>query len=369
MGLRKYATRGVPLAVAVDPGDQVVLAGFGWAGPGVRVPFVEAFDAAGGSLWRAGPDGGYGTFTSVSATAEGVVAAGYFAGRVDFGGGSRTAPAGRPTPLSAVVAQYTLGGSYVRDTIIDSTGAQVRNVRVTADASVIAVVGEYERGSIEIEDTTYLSEGDGDLFVVRLDRATGAVVAHTGFAESGDVTVSGLAIDTASNTYIVGEFNGTMSFGGGVTETSPRNSFGGYRPLGFVLALDGAGARSWHETIRPEFSLGHRSSMGAITADATGILVSGSMVGAFDFGGGIRGASSESTVFLTSYTFAGAYRDDQAIRSTTTSSDGDVEIRAIAVGTGGMTVYGGSIEGRVDLGSGRRTSAGSFDSFVVRVGS
>jgi len=364
-------TTGVPLAVAVDPSDQIVIAGSGFTGPGSLAPFIEAFDAAGGSAWRVDPSlgsGGRAVFTSLSATAEGVVAAGHFSGAVDFGGGTRSAPAGSPSPRSAVVAQYTTGGSYALDTVIDSTGAQMRNIRIAADASVIAVAGEFEGGPIEIEGTTYVNEGDGDLFVTRLNRATGAVVAHAAFSEAGDVTVGGVAIDGASNTYVVGEFDGVMSFGGGRAETSPRGSLG-FRPLGFVLAVDGTADHSWHETIRPTASANHRSSAGAITADATGILVSGSLVGAFDFGGGIRGASDESTVFLSSYTFAGAYRDDQAIRSTTASSEGDVQIEAIVVGAGGMTVYGGMIEGRVDLGSGRRTSAGSLDGFVVRIGS
>jgi len=98
----------------------------------------------------------------------------------------------------------------------------------------------------------------------------------------------GIAVDSSGNSYITGDFSGTVDFGGGDVTSAGSNDI-------FVLKLDSSGVFQW------VYTKGGTSSDYAygITVDSSGnSYITGFFNGTVDFGGGDITSAGSSDIFV-----------------------------------------------------------------------
>ena len=171
-----------------------------------------------------------------------------------------------------------------------------------------------------------------------------------------------VAVDEAGNTYVTGEFTGTVDFdpGSGISERTSSSE-----GSTFVASYDPAGTLRFVST-----TSGDGNSWGnGIDVDETGnVFVTGRLVGMVDFdpGPGIeeRGSERRTAAFVASYDATGALRYVIA-----TGGEGFTTGNSIAVDGAGNTFVAGTFSGAVDFdpgpGTEERNSGGFFDFFVA----
>ena len=97
------------------------------------------------------------------------------------------------------------------------------------------------KGTATFGSSTLTSKGDMDLFVVKVG-PTGSVVWAVSAGGSGFDNATGVAVDSSGNVTVTGSFKGTATFG-----TSTKTASGGSDI--FVLRLSSSGAFSWVTTL------------------------------------------------------------------------------------------------------------------------
>jgi hypothetical protein len=291
------------------------------------------------------------------------------------------------------------------------SNAVVFGVDVHSSGSV-AVVGSYT-GTLEIGGTTLTATG-GDVFVALFD-ASGAPQWAKSFGGAMDQSGRGVAFDAAGDVVLVGQFRGSIDFGGG-NLTSLGCCFEDF----FVAKLDAGGNYLWQKQLgdddidrvkdmvvtpageivitgqyQDELSLGGAVTLPATTAgdlnafvaklDATGngvwgvgfgdevdqdghavaidgqgnVLVTGQFAGSIDIGTGALASAGEVSAFVAKLSSSG---DPQWARA---YGDGNAVGEAIGADSAGNVVVGGLFRGEIDFGNGPITSNQSDDVFVL----
>jgi len=306
---------------------------------------VARFSSSGSHLWSRR----FGDASSQAAQAVAVdgagntVIAGWFQGSVAFGatnlvtaGGSdifvaRLDPAG--TPQWAV----RFGSA---------TDEQLALSAATDPSGNVFVAGSFN-GTMVIGAATLASAGGSDLFVAKLSSA-GTVVWARRF---GDVAVRqrvrGLAADASGNVVLVGDFDGSLDFGGGALTSAGQQDV-------FVAKLDPAGVHLWSSRFGDAASQLAR----AVAVDAAGdVLLVGELAGSADFGGGPRASRGGFDAYAVKLSGAGAH-----LASAVFGADGDDAALGVAVAGSLVTVVGH--QAGPDASS---PGAGGRDVFVARL--
>jgi len=206
--------------IAVDPVGNVAIAGTNegtidlGGGPFVSVGdddiFLAKFNAGGTHLWSRSlrfPD--YHTAGGVVFDPSGnVILAGSFEGSVNLGGG---------TLMSAglddiFVAKFDPSGTHVWSKRFGDAGGQgARDVAVDPAGNVL-VTGGFD-STVNFGGGVLTSAGEADILVAKLD-PTGRHLWSKSFGDAERQAGCGVAADAAGNVVIVGQFNGTVCFGG-----------------------------------------------------------------------------------------------------------------------------------------------------------
>ncbi|HRG14790.1 MAG TPA: hypothetical protein PLB00_02205 [Pseudomonadota bacterium] len=116
---------------------------------------------------------------------------------------------------------------------------QVVAVR-TSPSGDLYVAGHFS-GSMDLGGTTLIAQGLQDVFVVRVGAGGNVIWARSAGGASLD-TVRDIALDTANNLYVVGNYFQTASFGGSTIGNAPN--FDGY-----IAKINTSGAWQWARTI------------------------------------------------------------------------------------------------------------------------
>jgi hypothetical protein len=298
---------------------------------------------------------------AVAVAGDGSVAvAGYFSGTVDFGGGPRTAHAyaylDPNSDQDFFVAKYSASGAYL--------WAQTFGTESTDKANAVAIA---PNGDVVVAGMTssYLDLGDGvlqpiqgagDAFVATYRGTDGAFVRGRTFGSTGNDAARGVAVDSAGDVFVAGNFAGTADFGGG-----PTSAAGGSTDLdGFVAKYSPSGAFTWVKTIGGAGFDGAN----AVAVDTAGnVRVAGKI--------GFPGTSGTTTLasaggndaFVAELNGAGAVQ--WAKRYGGASDD---EAFAIASDGAGNAAVVGTFQGtNASFDGGQLTAAGLKDMFVLRV--
>jgi hypothetical protein len=180
--------------------------------------FVANLDTSGGYVWaRRFGDASSQQSTSVATGTDGsVFLTGASTGVTDFGGpcAALTSAGGQ----DVFVAKLDTTGSCVWADRFGGTGDQ-QGASIAVHAGGEAVITGAMTGQADFGDGPLASAGGRDVFCAKLDAAGGYLWAK----RFGDATAQSgvaVAIDSASNTFVAGNFNGSVDFGANTLLTS-----------------------------------------------------------------------------------------------------------------------------------------------------
>ncbi len=253
--------------------------------------------------------------------------------------------------LSALPATSgTQGFSHVWSHRFGDGDVQYPSAVATDASDNIVVMGDFY-GSVDFGGGALTSAGVEDVFVARFD-ANGNHLWSLSFGDADDQYAAGVAVDASGNVIMIGTFYGTMDFGGG-----PLTSVGGSYDV-FLAKFDAAGNHLWSK----RYGDANDDLGGGVATDGSGnIFVIGDFWGTIDFGGGAITSGGYFDVFVARLDPDGNHVWSRGFGDTTLQ-----EGRGIAVDGSDHVVVTGFFHGSMDFGGGPLTSAGSADIFVAR---
>lgn len=209
-------------------------------------------------------------------------------------------------------------------------------------------IGQF-RGTVDFGGGDVTSDGDYSVYVLKLSPSGQFQWVHT-FATS---TPWEITVDSDGNSYIAGYFSGTVDFGGGdVTSDGVTNSF--------ILKLNSLGQ------FQSLYTFGNSAYIVSIDIDSDGnIYTTGHFTGTVDFGGGDVTSDGSGDIFVlkldSTFQFAGVTKfgdvgNDEAY-DIDIDSDGNLYVAGF---------YSGTID---DAHGGAITSNGETDVVVFKLDS
>jgi hypothetical protein len=162
----------------------------------------------------------------------------------DFDPGPGIANLSNAGITDAFAAKYAADGSFVWARRFGSAGVDRAYASAFASEGTgeyLYVTGHFE-GSVDFGAGTLTSAGGKDLFMAKLDAATGATVWAKRIGAKGDEVVSDIAV-ADSRVYVTGDFYTTVDFdpGSGTALLTPAGKGKNLRRDAFVLTLDSSG--------------------------------------------------------------------------------------------------------------------------------
>lgn len=228
-----------------------------------------------------------------------------------------------------------------------------RGVAFDASGSVV-IVGQF-RGSINFGGGNLTSLGCcfEDFFVAKLD-AAGDFVWQRQFGDDDIDRVNDVTVTPGGEIVIAGQYQDQLSLGGGVN--LPVTTAGDLNA--FVAKLDASGAGLWGAG----FGDAVDQNANAVAVDGQGaVLVAGQFAGSIDIGTGAIASAGEESAFVAKFSSAGAPAWANAYGGASASASG----RAVAADSAGNVFAGGLFRGAVDFGGGTVTSNQSDDIFLL----
>ena len=219
----------------------------------------------------------------------------------------------------------------------------------------VFVCGVFE-GNIKFGDTSLISAGAADIFLVKLDSA-GQPMWSKRFGDATSQFPCELAIDTTGNVVIVGGFQGSIDFGGGILVSAGAFD-------SFVAKFAASGAHLWSKRYG-DVGGGILAPPIYVAVDSSGdVVVAGGFQGAIDFGNGEMIATGGSDVFLAKLAGANA----SALWSKRFGDNLAQSARGVAIDGSGSVVILGSFTGSLELGGDilSPVNANGVDTFVAR---
>jgi hypothetical protein len=163
--------------------------------------------------------------------------------------------------------------------------------------------------------------------------------------------VNALVVDHVGNTVIVGQFEGTVNFGG-----MNLVSAGGYDM--FVAKFFADGSHQWSARFG---SAGNQIGFDVDVDDYGYVYVVGYFENTVDFGGSTHTSAGDMDIFLVKFSPSGVFNWSDSYGSA------DHQIGRGVCATGTSKVYiTGYFQNQVDFGDGVHTSAGSHDIFLAQ---
>jgi hypothetical protein len=280
-----------------------------------------------------------------------VYLAGFFSGKVNFGGGN-LATAGS---TDVYLAKLTSAGAYVWAKSFGDASPQ-RIYGMATDSSGNSVITGTYQGTVNFGGSSFPNAGLNDGFLARFNSA-GTHLWSKGFGDSADQQANAVAVDNVGNTYAAGQFAGTMNLGS--TPATLLTSQGGYDA--YVAKLDSAGTLVWSKGLG---GAGNQTSL-AVAVDWSGtVAISSSLMGTTDYGGGpITAYSAASDIVLAKYTSAGAFVWAQRFGDVGTD-----QARRVWFDPSGNLFATGITTTSINFGGGALPWAGGEDIFLVKLG-
>jgi len=226
-----------------------------------------------------------------------------------------------------------------------------RGVAVDA-AGNVALVGEYQTSIDFGGGVTVTNAGGGtDDAFVALFNAQGVPQWARSFGDTMDQSAHAVAFDEAGNLLVTGEAAGSIDLGAGPLPVTGLKS-------AFVLKMSPAGAPIWGKLFGANEAFGE-----GIAADGQGnVVVAGDHKGEISFGGGTFTTQLDVNAFVVKldpqgeHLWSKSFGDNQAQHARGVGADG-----------AGRVVVAGDFGGSMDVGGATLTSAGANDAFLVKL--
>jgi hypothetical protein len=311
--------------------------------------YLAKLSKPGHHLWSRsfGDSNGWQRPTSLAIDPAGnAIIAGMFLGSVDFGGGSLLS-AGL---LDMFVAKFDPDGNHLWSKRFGDAGDYQMAQGIAVDDSYnIYVAGHFE-GTVNFGGGSLTSAGSRDMFIAKLD-ADGNHVWSYRFGDSNKQEAVDLAGDNNGNIAVIGNFLGSINFGGGPLTNGNLEDI-------CVAKFDSSGNHIWSQ------SYGYllEQTASGISFDGAGnVYIAGNFYNFIDFGGGLLTSAGYKDIFLAKFDPNGNH-----VWSRRFGNGSDYEhVRGIAADNNGDVVIVGEIWLTVDFGGGPLTSEGYIDIFVA----
>jgi len=329
---------------------------------------LAELDTNGNALWsQSFGDTTVQNATSVAADSAGnVIITGDYGGSFSFGGPAVTGLGGGDFYL----VKYGPTGVWQWNVVAGTANQAEVGMRVVTDASNnILVAGGYVDGfSLGAGCAAFAQASYFGPFLAKFS-PTGACTWSVGFAgAAGTGWGSDLAVDSAGDSYLVGQFDVSIDLGG---TSNTLTSAGGSDA--YIAKFGPSGAILWSQ----RYGAAGTDAAWSVSVDpATGnVLVAGVFTGSVNFGGGAvqsYNAGAGTSMFLLKLTSAGGFVSVDVYPWTTSGntatwgySGGGPQVRAVA---GSYAILGGSFTGTIDFGTNPAIStAGANDLFLAKV--
>lgn len=311
--------------------------------------FIAKLDPKGKHLWSkrfGGPSAEAALFVGADDLGY-VYAAGGFAGSVNFGSGLLTSAGGS----DIFVLGLDPGGNELWSKRAGDVGSDsVGSMAVDPDGNVF-LTGRFS-STIDFGGGLLTGAGADDVFAVKLDYFGDPLWARSA-GDSMSQSGAAIAADALGNTFLGGDFQGSLDLGNGSILSAGVNDV-------FVAMLDGTGGPVWAR----RFGDAADQHLSSLTVDATGnVIVTGQFQGVIDFGDGPHVSAGGNDIFVAKLDAAGS-----ALWS---KSFGDVSFaqnsRSVASDVSGSIVIAGTFGGSADFGGGALVCKGTSNAFLVKL--
>lgn len=313
--------------------------------------FLAKFTPDGDHLWSRS----FGSYDNQCALSVDVISSGhillggYFANRVDFGGGLHLSAGG----YDAFVAKFTPDGAYFWSRTFGDEDFDYCRAVSHGNGGMTYLVGDF-LGSINLGGSPLSSAGGSDLWVAVLDGSGGNHMWSQRYGDDDEQFAYGIAGHPQGPVAITGYTYGDIDFGGGLLPCA-----GG--PDVFVASFDFYGAHRWSRV------MGDASGQYGIDVafhDSPGAVVaSGQFLGTLDLGGGPLTSGGSVDAYLAKYDANGTHLWSQRFGGTQAAY-----ARGVSVDMWGNIALTGFFEGTAQFGGAPLTSAGDFDAVVATYG-
>jgi len=316
--------------------------------------FVAKLDNRGNWLWAkkaGGTDSDYGYGIAVDASGNSYVT-GYFKGSATFGSTTLT----NNGFANIFIAKLDSSGNWLWAKNAGYSGCGTSGNGIAVDASGNIYVTGYFADSAIFGSTTLTSNGDSDIFIAKLDSSGNWLWVKKAGGTGYDGGI-GIAVDASGNSYVNGDFSGTVTFGSTTLTSKGKSDI-------FVAKLDSSGNWLWAKKAGGKgYDKGH-----GIAVDAgNNSYVTGIFEGSATFGSTtLINKSSEYyyDIFIAKLDSSGNWLWAKNAGGTGTDWG-----HGISVDASGNSYVTGYFDSDATFGSTTLTNNGGYDIFVAKLDS
>jgi hypothetical protein len=226
-----------------------------------------------------------------------------------------------------------------------------RDVAIDSNDNIY-MLGNY-RGTVDFGGGDEIGANNGDIFLVKFNSSGVFQWVYTAGASATDDSRA-LALDSNDNPYITGSFRDTVNFGGGNITAANLDDL-------FILKLNSSGA---YQNIYTSNIFTTQKGKGLAVDSSGNIYATGTFSGTVDFGGGnIITSGSDIYLLKLNSSFAFQWVKRFAVDN---GSAGQALGLAVTVDEDGNVYSVGQIGSSVDLGGGTQNFGNQNDAYIVK---
>ncbi|MBK8258751.1 MAG: hypothetical protein IPK82_39605 [Polyangiaceae bacterium] len=310
--------------------------------------FVAKLDTNGGHLWskRAGDINNEESQAIATDKSGNVLVVGAFQKSIDFGGGAVVAEDGG---FNAFVVKLSALGDQQWAKSFGDTANEQKAIGVTADADGNVYITGYHRGSIDFGGGMLTApDTKQHAYLAKLSSTGNYVWAKSWPTDTGSGV--DVAVDSAGDVFVTGNFKGAGNFGGKDFDASVANDV-------FLVKLASDGTHIWSKTFGTKSAADEVSAM---RLQGLNPVLLGGFTNKINFGGGDLTSAGGFDVYLAKLDTDGC-QIHSAVFGAAMLQRGET----LAIDPTGNTLFGGSFDSTVDFGTGPVTADGT-DAYVVK---
>ena len=226
-----------------------------------------------------------------------------------------------------------------------------RDVAIDSNDNIY-MLGNY-RGTVDFGGGDENGAVNGDIFLVKFNSSGVFQWVYTAGASSADDSRA-LALDSSDNPYITGSFQSTVNFGGGNITAANTDDL-------FILKLNSSGA---YQNIYTSNIFTTKKGKGLAVDSSGNIYATGTFSGTVDFGGG-NITTSGNDIYLLKLNSSLAFQ--WVKRFAVDNGEASLALGlAVTVDEDGNVYSVGQIGSTIDLGGGSQIFGGQNDAYIVK---
>ena len=224
---------------------------------------------------------------------------------------------------------------------------------VSADAGGNVALAGYFQGTANFGGANLTSAGLNDAFVASYD-VNGRQVWSKRFGGASDDRGTSVVIDGQGAVITTGSFDGPVDFGGGVIANTGGADI-------YLAKYSSTGAHVWSKGFGTSANVGESGN--ALGVDSgNNVLLTGSIVGSVDFGGGGLPSNGSYDVFIVKFNSGGGH-----VWSHRYGALYDEHGWGITADSAGNVISVGDFISSVNFGGGALVNEAGTDSYVVKL--